>query len=122
MARRYLLVLDMDLLAVDEQLGLEPISYLLARQQEQPCEVVVLSLADHRQARLPALELLLGTKLQHHQIPGSAPARSQHRCGGRASHEPVRAPPEADRLPGERLHQRRRPGYRGAHRNLRPPL
>jgi hypothetical protein len=28
--------LDMDLLAVDEQLGLEPISYLLARQQEQP--------------------------------------------------------------------------------------
>jgi hypothetical protein len=47
MARRYLLVLDMDLLAADEQLGLEPISYLLARQQEQPCEVVVLSLADH---------------------------------------------------------------------------
>jgi len=57
--RRYLLVLDMDLLAVDEQLGLEPISYLLARQHEQPCEVVVLSLADHRQARLPALQLLL---------------------------------------------------------------
>ena len=57
--RRYLLVLDMDLLAVDERLGLEPISYLLARQHEQPCEVVVLSVADHRQARLPALELLL---------------------------------------------------------------
>jgi hypothetical protein len=61
MVRRYLLVLDMDLLAVDERLGLEPISYLLTRQQEQPCEVVVLSLADARQARLPALELLLGT-------------------------------------------------------------
>ena len=29
--RRYLLVLDMDLLAADERLGLEPISYLLAR-------------------------------------------------------------------------------------------
>jgi len=48
MARRYLLVLDMDLLAVDEQLGLESISYLLARQQEQPCEVVVLSLASQQ--------------------------------------------------------------------------
>jgi hypothetical protein len=91
MVRRYLLVLDMDLLAADERLGLEPISYLLARQQEQPREVVVLSLADHRQARLPALELLLAA--------GSASARSQHRCGGRASHEPHRAPPEADRLP-----------------------
>ena len=38
--QRYLLVLDMDLLAVDEQLGLEPISYLLARQEEQPSDVV----------------------------------------------------------------------------------
>ena len=46
--RRYLLVLDMDLLAVDEQLSLEPIGYLLARHEEQPSEVVVLSLADHR--------------------------------------------------------------------------
>ena len=60
MWRRYLLVLDMDLLAVDQWLGLEPISYLLARQHEHLCEVVVLlSLADHRQARLPVLELLL---------------------------------------------------------------
>jgi hypothetical protein len=69
MMRRYLLVLDMDLLAVDEQLGLEPISYLLARQQEQPTEVVVLSLADHRQARLPALELLLGTSSNITKFP-----------------------------------------------------
>src|SRR6266702_1647981 len=69
MMRRYLLVLDMDLLAVDEQLGLEPISYLLARHEEQPSEVVVLSLADHRQARLPALELLLGTSSNITKFP-----------------------------------------------------
>jgi hypothetical protein len=58
--QRYLLVLDMDLLAVDEQLDLEPINYLVARQEQEPCEVVVLSLVSTRQARLPALELLLG--------------------------------------------------------------
>ena len=67
--RRYLLVLDMDLLAVDEQLGLEPISYLLARHEEQPLEVVVLSLADHRPARLPALELLLGASSNITKFP-----------------------------------------------------
>ena len=67
--RRYLLVLDMDLLAVDERLGLEPISYLLARQQQQPCDVVVLSLADHRQARLPVPELLLGTSSSITKFP-----------------------------------------------------
>ena len=31
--RRYLLVLDMDLLALDEELGLEPINYLVAQQE-----------------------------------------------------------------------------------------
>ena len=61
--RRYLLVLDMDLLAVDEELDLEPINYLVAQQEQQPCEVVVLSLVDTRQARLPALELLLGARV-----------------------------------------------------------
>lgn len=66
---RCLPVLDMDLLAVDEQFGLEPISYLLARQEEQPSEVVVLSLADRRQARLPALELLLGTSSSITKFP-----------------------------------------------------
>jgi hypothetical protein len=60
--RRYLLVLDMDLLALDEQLDLEPINYLMARQEQEPCEVVVLSLAGSRSARLPALELLLGAR------------------------------------------------------------
>jgi len=82
--RRFLLVLDMDLLAADERLGLEPISYLLARQQEQPCEVVVLSLADHRQARLPALELLLAAGSNITKFP-VAP-RPDHDIGAAAGH------------------------------------
>jgi hypothetical protein len=61
--RRYLLVLDMDLLAVDEEFSLEPINYLVAQQEREPCEVVVLSLVDTRQARLPAMELLLGARV-----------------------------------------------------------
>jgi hypothetical protein len=84
MVRRYLLVLDMDLLSVDERLGLEPISYLLARQQEQPCEVVVLSLADARQARLPALELLLGSSSNITKFP-VAP-QPDHDIGAAAGH------------------------------------
>jgi hypothetical protein len=58
--RRYLVVLDMDLLAADEELDLEPINYLTAQQEREPCEAVVLSLANTRQVRLPAAELLLG--------------------------------------------------------------
>jgi len=61
--RRYLLVLDMDLLALDEELDLEPISYLVARQEQQRGEVVVLSLADTRQAKLSPLELALGAAI-----------------------------------------------------------
>jgi hypothetical protein len=60
--RRYLLVLDMDLLALDEQLDLEPINYIMTRQEQEPCEVAVLSLAGSRQAKLPAMELLLGAR------------------------------------------------------------
>jgi hypothetical protein len=60
--RRYLLVLDMDLLAVDEELDLEPINHLVARQGQEPCEVVVMSLVRSRQTRLPAMELLLGAR------------------------------------------------------------
>src|ERR1700704_3886135 len=41
--RRYLLVLDMDLLAVDKQCELGPISYLVARQKDEQCEVGGLS-------------------------------------------------------------------------------
>jgi hypothetical protein len=58
--KRYLLVLDSDLLAAGEQPGLEPIDHLLARQEQEPCEVVVLSLVSTRQARMPSMELLLG--------------------------------------------------------------
>jgi hypothetical protein len=61
--RRYLLVLDMDLLAVDEELDLKPINHLVARQEQEPCEVVVMSLVRSRQARLPAMELLLGARV-----------------------------------------------------------
>jgi hypothetical protein len=61
--QRYLLVLDMDLLAVDEKFDLEPISYLVARQEREPCEVVVLSLVDTTQTKLPAMELLLGAQV-----------------------------------------------------------
>jgi hypothetical protein len=60
--RRYLLVLDMDLLALDEQYDLEPINYLVDRQGQEPCEVVVLSLV-MGQPRLPAMELLLGAQV-----------------------------------------------------------
>jgi hypothetical protein len=57
---RYLLVLEVDLLAVDKQLDLGPIRYLAARQEQQPCEVTVLSLVDSGQARLSRGEYLLG--------------------------------------------------------------
>jgi hypothetical protein len=61
--RRYLLVLDMDLLAMDEEHDLEPINYLVARQEQESCEVVVLSLADASQKKLPAMELVLGAQV-----------------------------------------------------------
>jgi hypothetical protein len=61
--RRYLLVLDMDLLAVDSELDLQPINHLVARQEQEPCEVVVMSLVRSRQAQLPAMELLLGAQV-----------------------------------------------------------
>ena len=60
--KRYLLVLDMDFLAADEELDLQPINYLVARQEQEPCEVVVLSLVNTSQAKLPATELLLGAR------------------------------------------------------------
>jgi hypothetical protein len=61
--RRHLLVLDMDFLAADEKLGLEPISYLIAQREREPCEAVVLSLANTGKARLHAGELLLGARV-----------------------------------------------------------
>ena len=61
----------MDFLSVDEQLNLQPISYLVTRQEQEPCEVVVLSLAGTGQVKLPAMELLLGA--QDRQVPCRAP-------------------------------------------------
>jgi hypothetical protein len=56
--RRYLLVLDMDLLAADEQCDPGPIGYLAGRQEHEACEVAVLSLATG-QPHLPAMEMLI---------------------------------------------------------------
>ena len=62
--RRYLLVLDMDLLALDEEHDLEPINYLVAKQEQEPCEVVVLSLVTN-QPKMP-VELLAGAGIPKH--------------------------------------------------------
>ena len=62
--RRYLLVLDMDLLALDEEHDLEPINYLVAKQEQEPCEVVVLSLVTN-QPKMP-VELLAGAGIPEH--------------------------------------------------------
>jgi hypothetical protein len=70
--RQYLLVLDMDLLVVNNELDQEPINYLIAQQEQQPCNVAVLSLMATRQAKLSPLELLLGAATAHGQ---SAPAK-----------------------------------------------
>jgi hypothetical protein len=78
--RRYLLVLDMDLLAVDEQYDLEPINHLVERQQQEPCEVVVLSLVGHPQ--LPAMEMLLGARVGKFPV---APA-ADHDVAAAAEH------------------------------------
>jgi hypothetical protein len=80
--RRYLLVLDMDLLALDEKLDLAPINYLLAQQEQEPCAVMVMSLAWTRQARLPAMELLLGARAGKFPV---AP-RPDHDIGADAEH------------------------------------
>lgn len=56
--RRFLLVLDTDLLALDEKLNLEPINYLVEQQEQEPCEVVVLSLVDTAQAKQRRMEVL----------------------------------------------------------------
>ena len=61
--RRYLLVLDMDLLAIDEELDLEPINHIIGEQEQEPCELTVLSLAGTAQQKLPAMELLLGAQV-----------------------------------------------------------
>jgi len=78
--RRYLLVLDTDLLALDEELNQEPVNYLVAQQEQQPCEVVVLSMVATRQSKLSPLELVLGAATGHaQQAPAKYPVASQPR-------------------------------------------
>jgi len=69
---RYLLVLDLDLLTLNEELDLEPVNYLVARQEQKRGEVVVLSVVASRPVKLSPLELLLGAATAHGQ---SAPAK-----------------------------------------------
>ena len=87
--QRYLLVLDADLLALDEKLGLEPVNYLVERQEQEPCEVVVLSLVDTGQAKLSSsLELVLGGASSGIFAPAKFPAapRSGHDVSAAAEH------------------------------------
>jgi hypothetical protein len=85
--RRYLLVLDMDLLAMDEEHGLEPVNYLVAKYEQEPCEVVVLSLVDTGRAKLPAMELVLGAQVGKFPV---AP-RPDHDIAAAAEHRMNRA-------------------------------
>jgi hypothetical protein len=87
--RRYLLVLDMDLLALDEELDLQPINYLVARQEQERCEVVVLSLVATRQAKLSPLELTLGAAISLNMpVPAKYPVapRPDHDVNAAAEH------------------------------------
>jgi len=92
--RRYLLVLDMDLLALDEELDLQPINYLVARREQEPGEVVVLSLAASHQARLSPLELALGAAVSLNMpVPAKYPVapRPGHDINAAAEHRMYRA-------------------------------
>jgi len=80
--RRYLLVLDMDLLAVDQEFDLEPINYFLVQQQREPCDIVVLSLVNTSLARLRAMELLLGAQAGKFPVT----PRPDHDIGAAAEH------------------------------------
>jgi hypothetical protein len=87
--RQYLLVLDMDLLAVNKELDQEPINYLIAQQEQQPCNVAVLSLMATRQAKLSPLELVLGAATaQGHSAPAKYPGAPQpgHDISAAAEH------------------------------------
>jgi hypothetical protein len=87
--RQYLLVLDMDLLAVNKELDQQPINYLVAQQEQQPCNVVVLSLMATRQAKLSPLELVLGAATaQGHSAPAKYPGAPQpgHDTSAAAEH------------------------------------
>jgi hypothetical protein len=69
--RRYLLVLNRDLISADQQSRPEPISYLAAQQEQEPCEVVVLTLITTRQGQVPPF-MRLSTSRQIGRDPGRA--------------------------------------------------
>jgi hypothetical protein len=78
MAMRCLLVLDTDPLGLGEELDLEPINYLAARQEPERGEVVVLSVVANRQVKPSPLELLLGAATAHGQsAPSKYPTAAQ---------------------------------------------
>ena len=92
--RRYLLVLDMDLLALDQELDLKPINHLVARQEQERDEVVVLSLVATRQAKLSRLELALGAAISLNMpSPAKYPVapRPDHDISAAAEHRMNRA-------------------------------
>jgi hypothetical protein len=84
--RRYLLVLDTDLLGLDDKLDQEPSNYLVEQQEREQSEVVVLSLAG--QTKLSSLELVLGGASSGMFAPAKAPAAPQpdHDLSAAAEH------------------------------------
>ena len=87
--RRYLLVLGMGLLTLNEELDLEPVNYLVGRQEQERGEVVVLAVVANRPVKLSPLELLLGAATAHGQsAPAKYPAAPQpgHHVNATAEH------------------------------------
>jgi hypothetical protein len=80
--RRYLLVLDRDLVTADESRP-APVSYLAARQEQEPCGVVVLALVRSRQAQVPAfMRLRLSASVGRYgraNLPGHDVKAAEHR-------------------------------------------
>jgi hypothetical protein len=91
---RYLLVLDTDLSALDEKPDFGPTNYLVKRQEQEQCEVVVLSLVGSGQTKRSSLELLLGGATSHaNTAPAKFPVASQadHDVNAAAEHRMNRA-------------------------------
>ena len=124
--QRYLLVLDTDLLALDEKLGLEPVNYLVERQEQEPCDVVVLSLADTGQAKLSSLELVLGGASSGIFAPAKFPAapRPGHDVSAAAEHRMDLTVRHLTAIGCQAtgLIQRRGPGAGGGRRDPQPRL
>jgi hypothetical protein len=89
--QRYLLVLDTDLPVTEEELRRWPVSHLAARHEQEPNEVVVLSLAGS--PRGSGMEILLGAGVSIATVVpvvGRAP-RPGHDVSAAAEHRMNRA-------------------------------